>query len=431
MLSSSFLKIVIQFWFSICIILLFSSCKKNDENKAPVITIVSPGEGTSFNIDQEIMVEINVSDDVEIKFIKVGVKDENSIAITPSQTIQVNEKTVAKKIRFALDQSTAKSGKSFVTILANDGEKETKKYVEIIINEVPKVATGFITAQLSGTNTLVNYYTVNGEKQNSYTIQGSYSSGTFFSSSKVWVGCSQNSGAVAYGIPSWNMIWTNNSAQIENFTRDEEQLFLLKGDYYTTAYNIKDFSVLKNFYDPNFNYKPFCAANNTQMFCAFQKHQNASVQNKIIVYDFNTSSILKELLLNEEIKSMEFFFNNVFIAHTISSSNQHRIAIYDADSNELNNLYTSGSPVKSIKKLDNNLLLILSGSGLGILNIQTHAFQSIINKNNITDFELENVKNQIYLLCGNQIEVYSLNGDLFSALTLAEIPHFIDITYNR
>lgn len=143
MFKASISKFLLLFLFSLFFVLLLTSCKKNAENLPPEIHILSPKEGNYFQVDDEIKVILQVKDDIEIKYIKVGINDQNSVAIAPSQTININQKNSEKSVSFKLDNSTIKGGKCFISVLASDGEKETKKYVEIIINELPKIATDY------------------------------------------------------------------------------------------------------------------------------------------------------------------------------------------------------------------------------------------------------------------------------------------------
>jgi hypothetical protein len=413
------------------IILLLTNCKKKEDNLSPVLNILSPTEASDFNVDEEIKVKVSCSDDKEVKFIKAGINDQNSVAISAAQLININKKNSENIFSFKLNNVSATAEKCYIVVLVSDGEKETKKYVEININAIPKIATGFITTHVSGSTTGLTHYSLDGALQNSQNCDGEIKDGDFFATQQVWIGYSSDEGAKAFKLPDFNQVWSYNLAQIENFTRNSEQIFLIKSDHYTAGFNIDDFSIFRNYYEPSFTYHPKCAATNENIFCAFHMQINVSEPKKIIVFDFISSNILKELLIQDEVKSLEWLNNNIFVAHIANFNNNHNVALFDADANTLNTIYNASSNIKSILKLDNTNVLILSDEGVGILNILNHGYQTIISKTNIVDMAFETVSDQIYIVIGNKIEKYNLNGNVLATYQLNNQPNTIHLTYNK
>lgn len=407
------------------------SCKKKSENKKPQLEILTPSEGTIYSSEDEIKVKVIASDDQNIKLIKVVINDENSVAIVQSQTLTINEVYTEKTFKFKVNDSSLKSSKCFVSVLVSDGALETKKYLEITIQESPKKITGYITGQIIGSSTNIKFYDNLGNIQHSFLSEGQLQNGVFFSSEQLFVHHTFNSSVKALKLPTFSQVWEYSNSQVNKVIANANQFYLLKSDYYTTGYNIYDLSMFKSFYEPTFTYSPYCGAIGTELLCIYQMPANLNAQKKLILYDINTSSILKECLTNNTVKSIVSLSNSIFVMHQINSINQHQIALYDFNTNSLNSIYQSPTPINTILKIDDNRLLIHSNTGLGVFNMQSLNFQMLVNNTLIACFDFNTINNEIYLSHSNKIERYSLEGNLVSSLNLDYQPSFLGLTYNK
>jgi len=422
-----FISVAILF-FVFC---TFSACKKKGLNERPTIEIISPAEGASFNSNEAISIKVKVTDDVDVRLIKVGINDENSIAITASQSINVTEKELEKLFVFKLDDPNIKQGSFYISALVSDGEFETKKYLKINIKETPKILMGFITSEANGANSILNFYNTVGTKENSFFYQGVFTKGAFFSSEQLLLSYSLNSGAKAIKWPELNIIWEYNVAPVVNMTIDNDRFFLIKSDHYTTGFNASDFSIYKNYYDPGFVYYPQCAAIGNTVFCAFQMSPNLNAQKKIISYDINTSSVLKEKFTDHIIKDLLTLHDDIYVTYHITSLGEHQIGLYDYANNNFSSIYNLTESVKEILKLDAQNILILNNSGIGILNVPNQSFQMIINQNSINGFAFESIRNEIFIVHNQVVEEYAINGAMIASYNIGYLANSINLMYNK
>jgi len=425
------IKLIQLISFFILLCCAYISCKKKKVNQRPSIEILSPTEGATFNHNEEITVKIRASDDVAITLIKVVINDLNSVAITPSQSIVTQLQNTDKSFVFKLSDANLKSGELYISALISDGELETKKYLKINFNELPKSFTGFITGQESGSNTILNLYNADNIKQNTFLFEGGNTKAAFISAQQVFLGFGTNSNTKAIKLPELNQVWEYSISLVKNITIKDDRFYLIKADNYTTGYNASDFSVYKSFYEPSFTYFPECAAVGNNTLCAFQMQPNLLTQKKIITYDINTSAILKEFLTNNIIKSIIHINNEVFATHHINSNGQHQLGLYNFENNLFSDIYTFGTNVKAILKIDANNILIYSDDGLGMYNFQSNFYQLIINQTAITSFDYDNLHNEIYLTRNNIVERFSTNGNLISSTNLDHQPQSITLLYNK
>jgi hypothetical protein len=406
------------------------SCKKQTENQPPVIEIVSPSEGQSFSIDDEISVLMKAQDDVNIQSIKAGINDENGAAVTQFQSITVNQKSVEKTWRFKLNIGNIKAGKCFCYATVNDGEKQKTVYREIYVNETAKTFTGLITFEQNGITTKLHHYNSELQKQGVYNSNTLLNEAYFYAPSQILLTYTAGANAFAYQLPQFSVAWNLNS-QVKSIASGDKKIFLIKADDYISAYNLPDLSSFRSYYENTFSYHPELAASGSELFCSFNKMSNQTVAKKIVVYDLNTSVLLKEYLLNEEAKAMINLIGNKFALLLKSLDNQFSIAVYDAQANQLNTMYTSSINLKSIARLNENLLLLWSDTGLGTFNLLNNTFQLIVSNSAISSFDFDMVGNQIYVISGNQLQKYNLNGTQLSSITFDHQPYDLSLTYNR
>jgi hypothetical protein len=417
-------------FFIIFISIVFFGCKKKIQNQKPVFEILSPTEGATFNANEEINVIIKASDDDEIVSIKAVINSENSVAVTPSQTVAINQKSIEKSFVFKLDENTIKSGVYYVSVLVADNELETKKYLKININEGAKNLTGFITTESAGGTTKFSAYNNQGVKNGTYESNVLIDDFVFFPSQQLIISYTLNSKASAKKLPDFNQVWEYNTSLVKNFCFDENRFYLIRSDNYISGYNIDNFSVFKSFYEPTFTYNPTCGAPGVNIFCSFQMTPNLNDLKKIIAYDFTTSNIIKELLISQIVKKIVQINNDDYVTYHLNNQ-LHEIGLYQYENNSYSTIYNVGQEVKLMMKYDTKNIFILTNNSLGILNIEQGIFQTIINKANISSFDYDSVNNQIYIVINNVAERYNLSGNLLSTYSLDHQPNKIKLTYNK
>lgn len=409
---------------------LIYGCKKHIENQPPNLEILSPTDGKTFQENEVINIVIKASDDKMITTIRAGINDENATAVVQAQSITVNQATLEKTISFNLNQSSVKDGKHFCYVTVSDGEKEKTIYRQIYMLETAKVMTGYITFEQNGNNTNIHHYNATSQKQGVYNSNGLINSANFFSTPQVLLTHVLNADATAYQLPQFSVPWNLNS-QVKSIAKNDRQFFLIKSDDYISGYNLPDYSPFRSYYESSFTFHPEVAVAGTDLFCSFNKVLNQFEQNKLIVYDLNTSVILNEYMILDEVTAMIPLQQNRFALILKSTNNQYKIGIYDAQTNLLNIAYTTANQIKSISRINANSLLILSNIGIGNLYLQNNAYQLIVNKNNIKAFELEAVSNTIYVLSEDQLQRYDIAGVLLSSTSLDHQPYYFCLTYNR
>lgn len=404
------------------------SCKKKIENKAPKLEIISPEEGRNYFDEEEVIVSLKASDEENIAFIKVGINDENNVSSVAAQTVIVNQKETEQTFRFRLNKAIINTSVFYITVLVNDGTLETKKYVKIFLQKQPLKLTSFVCTNTQGSKTYFDLYNINGEKLNTFETIGNYSHALYFSKTKTLVAFGTS--VKAFNLNNFDEVWSYSESPVNNIAYDENRLFVLKSNYYTTAYNAVDFSVSANFYQPGFTMQPYCAAIGDEGIGIYHHEYNLTGQKKISFYDFNTSGILKEYAMVNHVESMTYIKDGLFAVHTKTISNTHQIGIYTFGTNIFTPVYNTTSEIKQLIKTNDNNILVCTDNTIGIFNIQLQSYTPIIVQNGITAIAYDQVSNQIYLATTSTLNRYDMDGSLIGSINLLNSPGSLTLIYN-
>lgn len=128
-------RYIILFFFNFC----FLSCAKKD-NDAPVISIISPMENTSYQLPASIVIRGNVIDDHNINNIKINIVDENQSPISTEINITIDSFEYQFEESFQINERLLNSGTYYVNVKAFDEENNlSSSYRSIQISEIPRV----------------------------------------------------------------------------------------------------------------------------------------------------------------------------------------------------------------------------------------------------------------------------------------------------
>ncbi|MCG3167310.1 MAG: hypothetical protein POELPBGB_03099 [Bacteroidia bacterium] len=133
--------------------LVLFSCKKKDE-VSPYIQITSPNEYSNHNVLDTIAVVGMVSDNEQLEYIKLSLLNENNITVASVVTLfpETNEYELNRE--FIIDNILLESGEYNLLVTASDGENETRRYIEITLNEAVRELTGILIAETPAANSV-------------------------------------------------------------------------------------------------------------------------------------------------------------------------------------------------------------------------------------------------------------------------------------
>lgn len=145
------MKKLLFLFFSFAVTLF--SCNKKDEI-SPYVQITSPNEYSNHNVLDTLAVVGTVSDNEHLEYVKLSLLNENNITVASVVTLFPETKEYALNREFIIDNILLESGEYNLLVTASDGENETRKYIEITLNEAVRELTGILFTETPSSNSV-------------------------------------------------------------------------------------------------------------------------------------------------------------------------------------------------------------------------------------------------------------------------------------
>jgi len=120
------------------ILVLLNSCRKDSDERAPQISILNPAEFSNFDIGEEIIIQIQVSDDQNLEYVRVDITNASQSRVAgPSEYTNFSGTSDSRSIGINVTNSQLPSGIYFIRAVVGDGENERVVFREISLSEIP------------------------------------------------------------------------------------------------------------------------------------------------------------------------------------------------------------------------------------------------------------------------------------------------------
>lgn len=164
-----------------------------------MITFILPGENSVYSFGSPILVNILVSDNKQLKDVRIDITDaSNNIILQPASFPMdeiVNDKTIQHSFPFTDEKIP--SGVYYIRVIANDGENIQTAYRQISLTGAARAVERFLVMRTdAGGNTLVDEITQNGLQPYAASSLISYGAG-YYSSLKDFSCISDPAGNVS------------------------------------------------------------------------------------------------------------------------------------------------------------------------------------------------------------------------------------------
>lgn len=275
----------------LCFSLVLFSCKKKDEI-SPYVKITSPTAYSNYNVLDTLAVTGTISDNEQLEYVKLSLLNEDNITVATAVTLFPEAKEYALNHEFIIDNILLESGEYNLLVTASDGENETRKYIEITLNEAVRELTGILFTETPSSNSVV----VKIIKPDLSVEQFAYAAGDFSSaaaSSKnqlFYMAGSQTGSLRAFSMLTHAELWSVPANPLSG------------APYFSDVYE-DDGTLYVSFFDG--------------MLKAFDK--NGTVKQQIDVGGYNCFKIFK-------------MGNLIFSEQQQIGTTNRRLAVYDAES---------------------------------------------------------------------------------------------------
>ena len=402
-------QFIILFFF----ILFILSCDKEDTT-IPRILINKPLSNDSFQIPTNINIVGSTWDENNIDRLEIDVVSENSTSIIQKTEIDLDTNYFEFKISLSLTDRLINSDNYFINVKSFDeNDNFNSEFIPIYLYEVPKILQS--RYYITSSNNLTNLYeidTLNNlhlkcQKPGNYNISIGNSRHQY-----LFIGTDQVGETLEpiYYTNIWDFSLETISSY--NFTGilksyDGNHLFIGYEDGRIFTFN-KDGNIINTIYSSNQDF--FGEFFVDEDYILVESRTN-SFDKKLVVF-YKQSGIEKQRInISGSIKKILSNGNHQYIvaSNFLGSS---KISIYYENSN----LMTSELEMPNCEIYDiiilNNDVLIASSNGLYNFSLIGNSITTISNNHICNKIVKEELNQEIYLICGNELWSFNNLGNL-------------------
>jgi len=359
-----FLRIIIAL-----VMLLFVSCKKEDDITAPDIEFSGPQENQTFNVNDVMTVSGVISDDNEIKSVSIQLLNSAQQVVLPAVLPSLSSPSMNFSVHYPIDDIHLESGAYFIMITASDGKNERRKYRKIYLNEVPRVLRKiFVITQTTSSATnwsyidstltsIYPYYTFNGDYIGSSVsdyYQQIFNCGNYTGD---YISYDDKTKNVKYSIPGITSVVPYFTAQTSNLNNT----YIARYDEFIKGYDYLGSPIYNTQSSPGYYVTKFIFNDGWMI----SQQQSKIPATKIIVSYYPSGLADVQTNISQDVVAMvEKDNTNVFMFG--NNAGQATIQLYDRINNNLWNPYpfslATGALLSAVK-IDNDTYLIGHSNG--------------------------------------------------------------------
>jgi hypothetical protein len=419
--------------------LIFTSCKKEKDEKGPEVTFISPFDNQGFNVYDNVHVKAEIKDETEVRNVVVALVDVNYVPMQPAIQVNVSSPSGIVDVSYTIDEIHLESGLYYIMITASDGHNDSHEYQPIRVTSVPRVLKKVFVATKPASS-LVNLF----------FIDSSFSAlNLYHSFSSDFLGMSVSSYyQQAFLCGNYTGDFTGLSVK-DNSIKFSVPAFISSAPSFTAYYSEDKFNYVANFdgsvrgYDSsglvfynasaNSGYYVTKLIRNDGFLVAEEVSKTGGA--RILVSFYSTGTPEQQIVINQTVVQLcEKDDHSVFLFG--NNAGQGVIQLYDRLDNSIWNPYPSSLPagtILSALKIDDDTYLIGHSNG----TIYKYQYQNSSLTPYLPGYTALKMKKDI---SGNMIYIAEQNKvtciNLFGASVINSIPSAqdivdIDLLYNR
>lgn len=127
-----------------------AGCRKEKEDRGPVIEIASPAAGTTLHVPDTLAVNVTVTDDELVTSVRITLEDHNGIPIAPTIIEDVNAPDATLQRQIIVSEPMIAAGSYSLAVRASDGNTTTSAFRSVNVLEADRRLRAVFIVQRNG-----------------------------------------------------------------------------------------------------------------------------------------------------------------------------------------------------------------------------------------------------------------------------------------
>lgn len=419
----------------ITIAILNNSCKKEEENILPIITVISPPENSVYTLPDIILVHAEIEDDKLIQSISVVLVDEHLKPVMDPKSYFPKSKTYSLADDYHITDLSLNTGEYYLKIKANDDQCFKNEYTPIFIEGIPKFLKQVIVVTNPGTDTIkVNGITDFETVSELFTIHGDYSASAVSSVYQMfYISGVEKINLQAYNFANLALDWEKEVIPYWPMHNPGclhfEDLLYVSYDYRDIfGYNFNGVdqynSKVGEMDAPGNIFK-----HNNYILCDIQKKNGTDPH----ISAFHDASGVEAQRLQTNFKVVDFISRNDDLVTIIANSAGYgAIWEYNITNNAITEMVTSNTSFLSSVGVTSNIIYISTPEYIAEYKINNNTFTPVLYESNIKHIVYEEISD--LLLAANDTELLLINLPEITnqkTITFSDLIFDIQLLYSK
>jgi len=424
---------------ALCVLVIFSlsSCKDDEDENPPRVTIISPFENQSFSSTDTIEASAVITDNEQLTSVELEILDLEFNQVAVKQSYPASGTTFNFAQLFPIDAPQLQTGDYYLAFRANDGRNVGSAFVKIRINAIPRELEGVLILTSQDNQSYIYYReddqnefevehnffsdAVGGGlnfRQNIFATAGGEAGDALFLETEDFTVVNSFPGFGITGLPDYLSV---------TFDAELEQFIVSQRDGRVRVLDKSAFALLS--FDGLVNHLPLKVFGNADGYFVSEKEIDGPIYS-LTFYSFQ-GFLLDNYPVAGDVKGVfDLNFNEKFV--WVDDPEGLELRLLNVSTEFLSLPYERpGERLYDVIRTGNNAFVISTSEGLLRYNYSNGGTVIVNSAAPEGNLYFDDLNQLIYLVTGQDVLIYAMSGSQVGEFSFPREIAYVGFDYNR
>jgi len=352
-----------------------------------------------------------ITDDNNIETVKVSLKNNNDIVVLSTVTKNPNQKEYQLNIAYLFDDIHLASGQYYFDVSASDGENLTHSFIEISLNETPKLREGILVVSNTGSSSDITILDNNYTGSFLMNIAGDYLGSEVNSYDQQLIhASSSNGGVTSVDFNTFTTKWAVlSSTPFKAFLYNDRHVFLGLDNSTFKGY---DRFGMNNFNGAtNSNSYVESALIHEDYYYVTEQKLIATSNVSLVLYWKGSGVEAQQVAINEDVVGIFSKSANQIVLLTNDVSQNGKVVFYDITSGLKSSPFLINiGKIDDCIEMSNGVYLVAASGNLTLVNVNNFTTLLYLNGVIANKLKYDELTNELFVINGNVVNIYNYSS---------------------
>lgn len=392
--------------------LVLLGCRHEEPDTPPLITVYFPSDNSNYDAVDTVYFKVSITNDENINTLEIYITDQNNNIQGNKQVWTINKRAETITDYFYINIPSAISGSYYIVFNATDSRDNTKRFVPITLNGIPKVMNKVALFTTNNLNSHIEILDTGFNPVNTIYVNNQFEDGIISSYQQNIMFLSKSGQLSVYDATTLSYLWS--VTDINSLTHPFLGHLSLANPYVLVPYSFcirsydRSGTYFRTYTIPALEQRPvYSFVSDNYLFVVTKSYNNTP--SRMYKFYFNTNQLADSYMLSydfDPVKIIQTDDDKLFIFGNI----QGQVKLYEYYIQENILSQVTGLPDKQFYdaiRVDDQRLIVSMNGMLYQLNSQTYTIIAINGLLHGYDLEYDMNDQTIWIANGNELFVYT------------------------